>query len=273
MRVYHTIAELRSALADASRPVLVPTMGGLHEGHLSLVRVAAAAGRPVVTSIFVNRLQFAPTEDFARYPRTFDRDVQLLEGAGCDAVFAPSEIELYPEPQLFKVLPSAQLAAVLEGAVRPDFFAGVCTVVLKLLHIVQPHAAIFGKKDYQQLLVLRAMVRQLALPVAMIAAETVRASDGLALSSRNTYLTDDQRRQAPELYATLCQMAASLRAGVSAQQIEAEALQILTSHGWQPDYVAVRRQADLGSAEGQEPRVILAAATLGGTRLIDNIEV
>jgi len=248
-------------------------MGGLHEGHLSLVRVAAAAGRPVVTSIFVNRLQFAPTEDFARYPRTFDRDVQLLEGAGCDAVFAPSEIELYPEPQLFKVLPSAQLAAVLEGAVRPDFFAGVCTVVLKLLHIVQPHAAIFGKKDYQQLLVLRAMVRQLALPVAMIAAETVRASDGLALSSRNTYLTDDQRRQAPELYATLCQMAASLRAGVSAQQIEAEALQILTSHGWQPDYVAVRRQADLGSAEGQEPRVILAAATLGGTRLIDNIEV
>jgi pantoate--beta-alanine ligase len=248
-------------------------MGGLHEGHLSLVRVAAAAGRPVVTSIFVNRLQFAPTEDFARYPRTFDRDVQLLEGAGCDAVFAPSEIELYPEPQLFKVLPSAQLAAVLEGAVRPDFFAGVCTVVLKLLHIVQPHAAIFGKKDYQQLLVLRAMVRQLALPVAMIAAETVRASDGLALSSRNTYLTDDQRRQAPELYATLCQMAASLRAGVSAQQIEAEALQILTSRGWQPDYVAVRRQADLGSAEGQEPRVILAAATLGGTRLIDNIEV
>jgi len=273
VRVYHTIAELRSALAGASRPVLVPTMGGLHEGHLSLVRVAAAAGRPVVTSIFVNRLQFAPTEDFARYPRTFDRDVQLLEGAGCDAVFAPSEIELYPEPQLFKVLPSAQLAAVLEGAVRPDFFAGVCTVVLKLLHIVQPHAAIFGKKDYQQLLVLRAMVRQLALPVAMIAAETVRASDGLALSSRNTYLTDDQRRQAPELYATLCQMAASLRAGVSAQQIEAEALQILTSRGWQPDYVAVRRQADLGSAEGQEPRVILAAATLGGTRLIDNIEV
>ncbi len=248
-------------------------MGGLHEGHLSLVRVAAAAGRPVVPSIFVNRLQFAPSEDFARYPRTLDRDVELLEGAGCDVVFAPTEVELYPEPQLFKVLPSAQLSAVLEGAVRPDFFTGVCTVVLKLLHIVQPHAAIFGKKDYQQLLVLRAMARQLTLPVAISAAETVRASDGLALSSRNTYLTDEQRRQAPELYATLCQMAGRLREGVSAQQVEADALRILTARGWRPDYVAVRRQADLGSADGQEPQVILAAATLGSTRLIDNVEV
>ena len=164
MQIIHTIAELRAALASRHRPVLVPTMGNLHAGHLSLVSIARAHGDVVVTSIFVNRLQFAPHEDFATYPRTFERDCALLADSGCDIVFAPSDREVYPEAQGFTVRPPQELAAILEGEVRPEFFAGVCTVVLKLFNMVQPARAVFGKKDYQQLMVVRGMVRQLCCP-------------------------------------------------------------------------------------------------------------
>ena len=195
MQIIHTIAELRAALASRHRPVLVPTMGNLHAGHLSLVSIARAHGDVVVTSIFVNRLQFAPHEDFATYPRTFERDCALLADSGCDIVFAPSDREVYPEAQGFTVRPPQELAAILEGEVRPEFFAGVCTVVLKLFNMVQPARAVFGKKDYQQLMVVRGMVRQLSLPIEIIPAETVRDAGGLALSSRNGYLNDAQRAE------------------------------------------------------------------------------
>ena len=185
MRIVHTIAELRQALAGATRSAFVPTMGNLHEGHLSLVKQAKEHGGPVVASIFVNRLQFAPHEDFDTYPRTLARDCELLVAAGCDIVFAPSEAELYPEPQGYKVVPPAALADILEGHFRPGFFTGVCTVVHKLFNIVQPTLAVFGKKDYQQLMVIRRMVAQMALPIAIHGGETRRSAEGLALSSRN----------------------------------------------------------------------------------------
>jgi pantoate--beta-alanine ligase len=213
MRVIRTIAELRAALEPGPRRVLVPTMGNLHAGHLSLVRIARERGGLVVASIFVNRLQFAPHEDFATYPRTFDRDCELLAGCGCDIVFAPADGEIYPEAQGYTVSPPAGLADILEGQVRPGFFTGVCTVVLKLFNMVQPDAAVFGKKDYQQLLVVRAMVRQLALPIDMLAGETVRDASGLALSSRNGYLNDSQRTEAAQLYASLSRLAAAARSG------------------------------------------------------------
>lgn len=279
MQVLHTVAELRAALAAAPRPAFVPTMGNLHPGHLALVRQARAAaggGAPTVASIFVNRLQFAPHEDFDRYPRTFERDAALLREAGCDVVFAPDEAELYPEPQDVKVQPPAALADILEGASRPGFFVGVCTVVLKLFHIVQPAVAVFGKKDYQQWLVLRHMVRQLALPVQVLAGETARAEDGLALSSRNGYLSPVERAEAPALARALREVAAAVRAGRRDwAALEAEALAALRSRGWAPDYLALRRQADLAppAAGATEPLVALAAARLGRTRLIDNLEL
>ena len=185
MRVLHTLAELREALAGSPRTAFVPTMGNLHAGHLSLVREAKRLGGPVVASIFVNRLQFLPHEDFDQYPRTLERDCALLAPEGCDIVFAPSERELYPEPQAYKVAPPAALADILEGEFRPGFFTGVCTVVLKLFQCVQPAVAVFGQKDYQQLMVIRRMVDQLALPITIVGGETGRAPDGLALSSRN----------------------------------------------------------------------------------------
>jgi pantoate--beta-alanine ligase len=252
----------------------VPTMGNLHAGHLSLVRQAAAEGSPVVVSIFVNRLQFAPQEDFERYPRTLARDCDLLAGAGCDIVFAPDESELYPEPQGYTVQPPAHLAEILEGRFRPGFFTGVCTVVLKLFDIVQPGSAVFGKKDYQQLLVIRGMVRQLALPIEIIGAETVREPDGLALSSRNGYLTDAGRIEAAQLHAELGALATALRAGEpNVAALERRALAALTARGWLPDYIAVRRRMDLGEPGHDTPLVVLAAAGLHGTRLIDNLEI
>src|SRR6185369_12243915 len=200
MRIVHTIAELRQALAGATGTAFVPTMGNLHAGHLSLIeRAKEGAGGPVVASIFVNRLQFAPHEDFDTYPRTFERDCDLLRAAGCNLVFAPDEAQLYPEPQVFKVEPPAALANILEGHFRPGFFTGVCTVVLKLFNCVQPRVAVFGKKDYQQLMVIRRMVQQLALPIDVVAGETMRAQDGLALSSRNGYLDAAQRLEAVSL--------------------------------------------------------------------------
>jgi len=274
MHVIHTIAALREVLAGTPGASFVPTMGNLHDGHLALVRLAKKQGGPVVVSIFVNRLQFAPHEDFEIYPRTLERDCELLRGAGCDLVFAPSEAELYPQPQGYKVQPPPELADCLEGQFRPGFFTGVCTVVLKLFSIVQPRVAVFGKKDYQQLMVIRNMVRQLALPIDIVGGETTRADDGLALSSRNGYLNAEERREAVRLSQELLGIASALRSGQSGfAQLEQAAMDRLRSNGWAPDYVAIRRQRDLAPAEARDALVVLAAARLGTTRLIDNLEV
>jgi pantoate--beta-alanine ligase len=249
-------------------------MGGLHQGHLSLVRKARGLGRPVVASIFVNRLQFAPSGDFDRYPRTLPRDIELLEAEGCDVLFAPSESEMYPEPQGYIVRPPPELADMLEGEFRPGFFAGVCTVVLKLFNIVQPGFAVFGKKDYQQLLVIRNMVRQLALPIEVIGGETIRESDGLAMSSRNVYLSSAERAEARELQAALARTAAAIRSGrLGWHGLQQEALDALIKRGWTPNYVAIRRQDNLLEPAPGAPLVVLAAGTLGTTRLIDNLEI
>ncbi|MDP9082501.1 MAG: pantoate--beta-alanine ligase [Pseudomonadota bacterium] len=274
MHIIRTTDELRQALSAQRHVALVPTMGNLHAGHLSLVRVARERGERVVTSIFVNRLQFAPHEDFATYPRTFERDCKLLAANGCDIVFAPAEADMYPQAQKYTVHPPPELADVLEGAVRPGFFVGVCTVVSKLFNIVRPEFAVFGKKDYQQLLVLRNMVRQFAFPIEMIAADTVRDSDGLALSSRNGYLNGSERVQARQLHQVLESVVDAAKSGrTDWQTLQSQAQDLLTAHGWRPDYVAVRRRSDLSDPSQGEPLVVLAAARLGGTRLIDNIEM
>jgi pantoate--beta-alanine ligase len=279
VQIIQTIAEMRAATMSRRRLVLVPTMGNLHAGHLSLVSVARERGDFVVTSIFVNRLQFAPHEDFATYPRTFERDCELLAASGCDLVFAPSDQEVYPEPQGYTVHPPPELADILEGEVRPGFFTGVCTVVLKLFNMVQPAVAVFGKKDYQQLLVVRSMVRQLALPIEIVPAETVRDPSGLALSSRNGYLDGPQRAEAAQLHAALSKLAVAVKSGRSDwRTLEREAQSFLSARGWRPDYVAIRRQSDLlepsiDKPTISEPLVALAAARLGSTRLIDNLEL
>ena len=265
MQILRDIASLRRALPGAGAVSFVPTMGGLHEGHLSLVRLARRHAPQVVVSIFVNRLQFQPGEDFERYPRTFERDCALLASEGVGLVFAPDEAVLYPEKQQVRVNPGA-LGEELEGRFRPGFFEGVATVVLKLFHCVQPRVAVFGKKDYQQLMVVRAMARQLDLPVEVVAGETVREADGLAMSSRNAYLAPAERAEAPRLYRLLREVAAG---SVNPQ----EALNRLTAAGWKPDYVEVRRRQDLAPpGPGDRDRVALAAARLGQTRLIDNLE-
>jgi pantoate--beta-alanine ligase len=265
MQTLSDIAATRRALAAAGPVAFVPTMGNLHEGHLSLVRLARREARSVVVSIFVNRLQFLPTEDFDRYPRTFERDRQLLEGEGVEFLFAPHERELYPEPQTYRVQPPP-IGNELEGRFRPGFFEGVTTVVLKLFNCVQPAAAVFGKKDYQQLVIVRGMVRQLELPVAVIAGETAREADGLAMSSRNNYLSAAQRREAPRLYRVL----QDVKQGMPA----AEGVRELTHAGWHPDYVEIRRKADLALPKaGDSDLIVLAAARLGATRLIDNLEL
>ena len=274
MRIAHTIAELRAMLAAGPPPALVPTMGGLHQGHLSLVRIAKGLGRPVVGTIFVNRLQFAPTDDFDRYPRTLSRDIELLEAEGCDVLFAPSEGEMYPQPQSYVVSPPPELADMLEGQFRPGFFSGVCTVVLKLFNIVQPGFAVFGKKDYQQLLVIQNMVRQLALPIEVIGGETIRESDGLAMSSRNVYLSSAERAEARQLQATLRRTAAAIHSGsLEWRGLQQAAIDALTTRGWTLDYVAIRRRDNLLEPSASAPLVALAAGTLGTTRLIDNLEI
>jgi pantoate--beta-alanine ligase len=279
MQVIHTIADLRAVLAGSTRTALVPTMGNLHEGHLALVREAALHGFPVVATIFVNRLQFLPHEDFGQYPRTLERDCQLLEQAGCDIVFAPSEAELYPEPQVFKVTPPADIADLLEGEFRPGFFTGVCTVVMKLFQCVQPAVALFGQKDYQQLMVIKAMARQFALPTEIVGAPTIRATDGLALSSRNGYLSPDERVEATALSGALRRIAAALREGArDVAAVEREQAAALDARGWKTDYLTVRRRADLlpptaDDLAAKAPLVALAASRLGKTRLIDNLEI
>lgn len=280
MKVVHSIEALRDQLRGQNRAAFVPTMGNLHEGHLALMRTARQHGDPVVASIFVNRLQFGPNEDFDKYPRTLERDIAKLEAArDVYVLFAPDERELYPEPQTFRVEPPADLGDILEGECRPGFFQGVSTVVLKLFSCVQPKVAVFGKKDYQQLMVVRAMCRQFQLPVEVLAHETVRAQDGLALSSRNVYLSDEHRRQAPALYGQLQQIRDAIGRGQhQIGELERQAISTLTAANWQVDYVAIRRQRDLLAptsaevAQG-EPLVVLAAAKLGATRLIDNLEI
>jgi pantoate--beta-alanine ligase len=279
LKVVHTIEDLRDQLRGQLRVAFVPTMGNLHAAHLSLMRLARQHGDPVVASIFVNRLQFGPNEDFDRYPRTLAEDIEKLEAErNVYVLFAPDEREMYPEPQNFRIRPGDALGGILEGEFRPDFFVGVSTVVLKLFSCVQPRVAVFGKKDYQQLMVVRAMCRQFQLPVEILAHETVRDADGLALSSRNRYLSPAERREAPNLYGLLQRLRDQVQAGRDdVAGLEGQALQALRERGWDPDYVALRRQRDLHAPTVQEihagePLVVLAAARLGVTRLIDNLE-
>jgi pantoate--beta-alanine ligase len=282
MKIISDIQDLRDQLRGQNRAVFVPTMGNLHEGHLSLMRLARQHGDPVIASIFVNRLQFGPNEDFDKYPRTFEADVEKLEKEGVYVLFAPTEKDLYPEPQEYRVEPPENLGKILEGEFRPGFFQGVCTVVLKLFSCVQPKVAVFGKKDYQQLMVIRQMCRQLALPVDIVPAETVRADDGLALSSRNGYLSTEERQEAVQLIQTLKEIQEKVLQGklTSADilKIEQDACAKLSKRGWVPDYISVRKRNDLLSANdaalsSNQPLVVLAAAKLGKTRLIDNLEI
>lgn len=275
-----TIAEWRAVRAQLPEVAFVPTMGALHEGHLALARLALQRTPHVVVSIFVNPLQFGQNEDFGRYPRRLEEDRALLTQCGVPYLFAPTTDEIYPQPQRFFVEPPEILSSILEGAARPGHFRGVATVVMKLFAIIQPTLAFFGKKDYQQLMILRQMVDQFALPITLVAGETVRAADGLALSSRNAYLSPAERAEAPRLYRVLEEVATAVRSGCGDyQRLEEEATRELTAHGWLPDYVAIRRRADLQPPtltppnRAVEPLVVLGAARLGTTRLIDNVEV
>jgi len=275
MLIQSTIPNLRAAIGNKGRIVFVPTMGSLHAGHIALMRQARALGDTVVASIFVNRLQFGPNEDFDKYPRTFEDDCAKLAAAGVDALFAPSERDLYPVPQTYQVDPGA-IQDELEGRFRPGHFRGVATVVLKLFNIVQPQVALFGKKDYQQLIILRNMTCQLALPIEIVGAETIRTNDGLALSSRNAYLSPNERAEAPRLHRVLQQIReAIVRGERNFAELERRAAAELNANDWKTDYVAVRRQADLQAPQesGEAALVIVAAARLGATRLIDNIEI
>ncbi len=278
MQIISTIAELRARLRDERAIAFVPTMGNLHNGHLNLMRQAREDlprehGDCVVASIFVNPLQFGPNEDFDQYPRTLQADCAKLQGL-VDVVFVPAVNEMYPEQQtVFIELPP--IANELCGAARPGHFKGMATVVLKLLNIVQPQVALFGKKDYQQLHIIRQLVAQLNLPVTIVGGETVRAADGLALSSRNQYLSEKQRAEAVSLSGILQGMRQSILHGaLDFNLLEQQAVHALTAWGWRVDYVSVRNQADLQPANFvRQEWVILAAARLGDTRLLDNIEV
>ncbi len=286
MKIVHTISDLRAQLRGQLRTAFVPTMGNLHEGHLSLMRLAANHGDPVVASIFVNRLQFAPHEDFDKYPRTLEEDIAKLEKEGVYVLFAPDEREMYPVPQDYRISPPQDLGDILEGEFRPGFFAGVTTVVMKLFQCVQPQVSVFGKKDYQQLMIVRRMCEQFSIPTEIIPGETIRESDGLAMSSRNRYLSPDERQEAVWLSKTLQQVATRVRDGQKTMalspaditDLEAAAAQILNQRGWKTDYIAVRRRKDLKPVMPEDlaqpdQLVVLAAAKLGATRLIDNLEI
>ena len=275
MQVVHTAAELRVALAGEAGTAFVPTMGNLHAGHVSLVELAKQSGQPVVASIFVNPLQFGAGEDFERYPRTLAADCEKLAAAGCDFVFAPDVAELYPVPQTFTVQPPDGLANDLCGAFRPGHFSGVATVVLKLFNLVQPRVAVFGKKDFQQLFVIRELVRQFNLPIEVIAGATLREADGLALSSRNAYIGASERIQAPALQHELAAIVTAIQAGErDFEALTVSAARHLKMAGWRVDYVALRDAATLQPPTPESTRlVVLGAAWLGQTRLIDNIEV
>ena len=280
MQIVRTARELRAAMAAGRGAAFVPTMGNLHDGHLSLMRLGKSAGQPLVASIFVNRLQFAPHEDFASYPRTFEADCDKLRSVGCDLLFAPDERELYPVEQTFRVSTPHGLGDILEGEFRPGFFEGVATVVMKLFGCVQPAVAVFGMKDYQQLMVVRRMVAQFNLPIEVRAGATMRETDGLAMSSRNGYLSASERAEAPALQRALQALARRASAERTLQALadaERDTLAGLRDRGWQPDYLVVRRRADLARPEPADllhgdSLVALGAARLGTTRLIDNLE-
>jgi len=280
MKVVHTIEELRDQLRGQNRISFVPTMGNLHAAHLSLMAMAHQHGDPVVASIFVNRLQFGPNEDFDKYPRTLQDDIDKLQKQNrVYVLFAPNEGEMYPEPQSYRVQPPHDLGDILEGEFRPGFFIGVTTVVLKLFSCVQPRVAVFGKKDYQQLMIVRNMCRQFALPTEILPHETVRDPDGLALSSRNRFLSEAERKEAPRLFATLNEVRDRILGGDGdIVRLEHETQRGLAAGGWKVDYVSVRRRRDLkapteAEVAAGEPLVVLAAAKLGTTRLIDNLEI
>ena len=277
MKVISSIHELRAQLRGQNRTAFVPTMGNLHEGHLSLMRLARQHGDPVVASIFVNRLQFGPNEDFDKYPRTLQDDIEKLQKENVYVLFAPTETDMYPEPQEYRVHPPHNLGDILEGEFRPGFFTGVCTVVMKLMSCVQPRVAVFGKKDYQQLMIVRAMCHQFALPTEIVAAETVRDEDGLALSSRNRFLSADERAEAPQLAAALQRVREAVLSGNrDIAALERDAMNALADRGWKPDYISVRKRSNLiapGADETDAPLVVVAAAKLGATRLIDNLEI
>jgi pantoate--beta-alanine ligase len=274
MQVLRSAAELRAALAGQTGTAFVPTMGNLHAGHLSLVELARRHGSPVVASIFVNPLQFGAGEDFERYPRTLESDCEKLAAAGCEFVFTPDVAEMYPVPQTFTVQPPDKLANELCGAFRPGHFSGVATVVLKLFNLVQPRVAAFGKKDFQQLLVIRELVRQFNLPVEIVAGDTLREADGLAMSSRNGYLGASERIQAALLQRELAAIVSAIQAG----ERDFDALCVTASRhlkmaGWRVDYVALRDAATLQAPTPDSARlVVLGAAWLGSTRLIDNLD-
>jgi len=282
MLIARTLADLRQHLQHFKRPAFVPTMGNLHEGHLHLLQQTKPLGDVLVASIFVNRLQFLPHEDFASYPRTFEDDCAKLREQGCDVLFAPDEAELYPQPQTFKLQPDPALADILEGQFRPGFFTGVCTVVMKLFMAVfagkAQGVAVFGKKDYQQLMVIRQMVNQFAMPVELVGVDTCRAPDGLALSSRNGYLSTTERAEAVQLSMALRQLGKDALAvpddlASHLPRLQAQAMQALHQRGWQADYLCVRRRTDLQMPLDGDALVVLGAAKLGKTRLIDNLEL
>ena len=274
MRIVKSIEDLRAARKALGELAFVPTMGNLHAGHVSLLRIARSQAKCVAASIFVNRLQFAPTEDFDSYPRTFEGDCEKLRAEGVDLLFAPDEKVLYPQAQTYVVEPPP-IANDLEGAFRPRFFHGVATVVLKLFNCVQPDVAVFGKKDYQQLVIVYGMAAQLNLPVAIVEGETIREPDGLAMSSRNSHLSATERAEAPRLHRELANLAGAVRGGHrDFGRLTTEAIGRLAAAGWRPDYLSVRRRVDLAPATAADTElVVLAAAKLGATRLIDNLEI
>ena len=274
MEIITDIPSLRLRLKSEHYVVFVPTMGNLHEGHLSLIQIAKQKSGCLVSSIFVNRLQFGQTSDFDQYPRTLKEDLKFLEKNGVDVVFAPTEEDIYPVHQEFIIEPPS-LANILEGEFRPGFFSGVATLVLKLFNLVQPQLAIFGKKDYQQLCIMREMTRQLNLSIEIGEGETVRASDGLALSSRNRFLNKEERAEAVCLFQVLSKIKLEIETGnKNFKKLQNDARETLISRGWDVDYIALRECNTLAPAQViNGALVVLGAAKLGETRLIDNLEI
>jgi pantoate--beta-alanine ligase len=279
MQTITRIAEMRALVRDwrfaREGIAFVPTMGNLHAGHASLIGAAHLHGRRVVASVFVNPLQFGPNEDYAAYPRTPDEDAALLEAQGVDVLFLPTVEEMYPQGVAGSTIVDVpELSGILCGAVRPGHFQGVATVVVKLLNLVQPDVGIFGEKDYQQLTIIRRSIEDLCLPVRIVGAPTVRADDGLALSSRNRYLNPQERAIAPEVYRALDRARRRLESGdTDVADIESEGLAALVKAGFRPDYFEVRMAGTLANPHGQNVDVVvLTAARLGRARLIDNVQ-
>ncbi len=279
MQIIHTITELRARLKNESNVGFVPTMGNLHAGHIKLVEIAKQHAQYVVVSIFVNPLQFGANEDLASYPRTLEADCEKLEAAGADIVFVPTVAEIYPDfdgthlNQTMAIIPPP-IASELCGVSRPGHFSGVATVVMKLFNIVMPQVAVFGKKDFQQLFVIRELVKQFNLPIQIIAGDTVREASGLAMSSRNGYLTPAQKSEAAQLRQCLIQVVSAIKHGnTSFSDLEQTATQVLNNQGWSVDYISVRATGTLSPATKADfDLIVLAAAKLGNTRLIDNID-